>query len=131
MRRKRDQHRAVEQVLIKENGGPGGGQHLNKINSIARSNPIYEQSIQRGCEIPCGRRSEGAQCVRLEGGIADADDKPGTAFSLVCDLGFVVGLMTSGDHNGTGMRPDEVGQQLNGHLVPDRGTVTRCRSATT
>ena len=36
---------------LEENGGPAGGQLLNKINSIARSNPIYEQSIQRGCAI--------------------------------------------------------------------------------
>jgi hypothetical protein len=43
--------RAVEQVLIEENGGPGGGQLQNSINSIARSNPIYQQSIERGCEI--------------------------------------------------------------------------------
>lgn len=42
--------RAVEQVLIEDNGGPGG-QLLNRINSIALSNPIYEQSIQRGCAI--------------------------------------------------------------------------------
>jgi RHS repeat-associated protein len=47
----RSDARAVEQVLIEENGGPGGGQLLNKINTIARSNPIYEQSIQRGCEL--------------------------------------------------------------------------------
>jgi hypothetical protein len=38
-------------VLIEENGGPGGGQLQNSINSIARSNPIYQQSIERGCEI--------------------------------------------------------------------------------
>jgi hypothetical protein len=37
-------------VLIEENDGPGG-QLLNKINSIAQSNPIYGQSIQRGCAI--------------------------------------------------------------------------------
>jgi hypothetical protein len=43
--------RAVEQVLIEENGGPGGGQLLNKINSIAQSNEIYGQSIQRGCAL--------------------------------------------------------------------------------
>ena len=42
--------RAVEQVLIEDNGGPGG-QLLNKINSIATSNPAYGPSIQRGCEI--------------------------------------------------------------------------------
>jgi len=43
--------RAVEQVLIEENGGPGGGQLLNRINSIATSNPLYAQSIQRGCDV--------------------------------------------------------------------------------
>ena len=43
--------RAVEQVLIESNGGPGGGQLLNKINSIAESNPAYGQSIQRGCQL--------------------------------------------------------------------------------
>jgi RHS repeat-associated protein len=43
--------RAVEQVLIEENGGPGGGQLLAKINSIASNNPIYSQSIQRGCAL--------------------------------------------------------------------------------
>jgi RHS repeat-associated protein len=43
--------RAVEQVLIEENGGPGGGQLLNKINSIASGNQIYTQSIERGCAI--------------------------------------------------------------------------------
>jgi predicted GIY-YIG superfamily endonuclease len=42
--------RAVEQVLIEEYGGPGN-QLLNKINSIAQNNAIYEQSIQRGCTI--------------------------------------------------------------------------------
>lgn len=43
--------RAVEQVLIERYGGPGGGQLLNQINSIAQSNPIYAQSLQRGCDI--------------------------------------------------------------------------------
>ena len=43
--------RAVEQVLIESNGGPRGGQLLNKINSIAESNPAYGQSIQRGCQL--------------------------------------------------------------------------------
>ena len=42
--------RAVEQVLIEEYGGPGG-QLLNKINSISRSNPAYAPSIERGCAI--------------------------------------------------------------------------------
>ena len=43
--------RSVEQVLIQEHGGPGGGQLLNKINSISTQNPIYSQSIQRGCAL--------------------------------------------------------------------------------
>ena len=43
--------RAVEQVLIEEYGGSGGGQLINKINSISPNNPIYQQSIQRGCAI--------------------------------------------------------------------------------
>jgi hypothetical protein len=47
--------RAVEQVLIEmyKLGGKEGqvGQLLNKINSIAKSNPIYEQAILRGAEI--------------------------------------------------------------------------------
>jgi hypothetical protein len=46
--------RAVEQVLIEEYGGPTGGQLINKINSIASTNPIYQQSIQRGCAILAG-----------------------------------------------------------------------------
>lgn len=43
--------RSVEQVLIEANGGPGGGQLLNKINSIAKSNPDYAAAIKRGCAI--------------------------------------------------------------------------------
>ena len=43
--------RSVEQVLIEEYGGPRGGQLLNQINSIATSNPIYAQSIKRGCAL--------------------------------------------------------------------------------
>jgi filamentous hemagglutinin len=43
--------RAVEQVLIQENGGPAGGQLINKINSIARSNPGYAKAIKRGCAL--------------------------------------------------------------------------------
>jgi RHS repeat-associated protein len=50
----RSDARAVEQVLIEEYGGPSGGQLLNKINSIAKTNPIYAQSIQRGCAILAG-----------------------------------------------------------------------------
>ena len=37
--------------LIEESGGPGRGPLRNKINSISASNPIYDQSIQRGCAI--------------------------------------------------------------------------------
>lgn len=40
--------RAVEQVLIESNGIEN---LLNKINSIATSNPIYDQAIQRGTQI--------------------------------------------------------------------------------
>ncbi len=44
--------RAVEQVLIETYGlGTNGGTLLNQINSIAESNPIYEQAIQRGSQI--------------------------------------------------------------------------------
>jgi filamentous hemagglutinin len=47
--------RAVEQALIEYYGlgGKAGqtGELLNKINSIARSNPIYAQSLKRGIEI--------------------------------------------------------------------------------
>ena len=44
--------RAVEQVLIEQYGlGKNGGTLLNQINSIAPSNPIYQQSTQRGLEI--------------------------------------------------------------------------------
>jgi filamentous hemagglutinin len=40
--------RAVEQVLIKRRGLAN---LLNKINSIATSNPIYPEAIERGLEI--------------------------------------------------------------------------------
>ena len=44
--------RAVEQVLIEKYGlMKNGGTLLNKINSIASSNPIYQQAIQRGTEL--------------------------------------------------------------------------------
>jgi filamentous hemagglutinin len=44
--------RAVEQVLIETHGlATNGGALLNKINSIASSNPIYAQSLQRGAQI--------------------------------------------------------------------------------
>ena len=44
--------RAVEQVLIELHGiAKNGGTLLNKINSIAQSNPIYADSIRRGMDI--------------------------------------------------------------------------------
>jgi RHS repeat-associated protein len=44
--------KAVEQVLIEQYGlGKNGGQLLNRINSIASSNSIYESAIQRGREL--------------------------------------------------------------------------------
>jgi RHS repeat-associated protein len=44
--------RAVEQVLIEHQGlGKNGGTLLNKINSIAESNPIYADSLRRGAEL--------------------------------------------------------------------------------
>jgi RHS repeat-associated protein len=44
--------KAVEQVLIETfKLGKNGGQLLNKINSIAKTNPVYAQSIQRGLQI--------------------------------------------------------------------------------
>jgi filamentous hemagglutinin len=48
----RDDARAVEQVLIEFNGlGKNGGSLLNKINSIATSNPIYASALSRGANI--------------------------------------------------------------------------------
>lgn len=48
----RDDARAVEQVLIEYNGlGKNGGSLLNKINSIATTNPIYANSLSRGAAI--------------------------------------------------------------------------------
>lgn len=45
----RSDARAVEQVLIETYGrSAGGGSLMNKINSISKNNPIYEQSIARG-----------------------------------------------------------------------------------
>jgi filamentous hemagglutinin len=45
----RDDARAVEQVLIEYNGlGKNGGSLLNKINSIAVTNPVYANSLTRG-----------------------------------------------------------------------------------
>ena len=44
--------RAVEQCLIEYYGlMKNGGTLLNRINSIAQSNPIYAESVQRGWEI--------------------------------------------------------------------------------
>lgn len=44
--------RAVEQVLIEHHGlGKNGGSLLNKINSIARDNPIYDAAVQRGRDL--------------------------------------------------------------------------------
>jgi hypothetical protein len=43
--------KAVEQVLIEQNGGAQGSQLLNKINSISPNNPTYGSSILRCCAI--------------------------------------------------------------------------------
>jgi len=44
--------RAVEQALIEMHGlGKNGGTLLNRINSIARTNPSYAQQVQRGYEL--------------------------------------------------------------------------------
>jgi hypothetical protein len=44
--------RAVEQVLIEFYGlGKNGGTLLNRINSIAESNPVYAESLKRGAEL--------------------------------------------------------------------------------
>jgi RHS repeat-associated protein len=44
--------KAVEQVLISGHGlGKNGGQLLNIINSIARTNPQYSQLLQRGYDL--------------------------------------------------------------------------------
>ncbi len=48
----RAEARGVEQALIKIHGlQKNGGTLLNKINSIAKSNPKYEQLTKRGFEI--------------------------------------------------------------------------------
>jgi filamentous hemagglutinin len=48
----RSDARAVEQVLIEYNGlGKNGGSLLNKINSIAASNPKYSAALTRGAAI--------------------------------------------------------------------------------
>ena len=45
----REDARAVEQTLIEYNGlGKNGGSLLNKINSIAPTNPIYSSALARG-----------------------------------------------------------------------------------
>jgi hypothetical protein len=44
--------RAVEQALIEINGlGKNGGTLLNKINSIAQSNPAYAEQLQKGMKL--------------------------------------------------------------------------------
>jgi len=48
----REDARAVEQTLIELNGlGKNGGTLLNRINSIAASNPTYAQQLQRGQQL--------------------------------------------------------------------------------
>jgi uncharacterized protein RhaS with RHS repeats len=48
----REEARGVEQSLIERYGlGKNGGTLLNKINSIAQSNPSYGSLVQRGLEI--------------------------------------------------------------------------------
>lgn len=45
----RTQARGVEQAIIEERGlAKNGGTLTNRINSIARSNPIYEQAVEFG-----------------------------------------------------------------------------------
>jgi hypothetical protein len=49
----RSDARAVEQALIEIHGlGKDGGALLNRINSIAKSNPIYAKALRRGYEPP-------------------------------------------------------------------------------
>jgi hypothetical protein len=48
----RTQARGVEQALIEQHGlASNGGTLLNKINSIARSNPVYNEAVQFGKEL--------------------------------------------------------------------------------
>jgi hypothetical protein len=48
----RSDARAVEQALIEIHGlGKNGGTLLNRINSIAPTNPVYAQQVQRGYEL--------------------------------------------------------------------------------
>jgi filamentous hemagglutinin len=44
--------RAIEQVLIEFHGlGKNGGMLMNKINSIAKTNPAYGEALTRGAEL--------------------------------------------------------------------------------
>ncbi|WP_052519369.1 hypothetical protein [Archangium violaceum] len=48
----REDARAVEQALIEIHGlGKNGGTLMNRINSIARSNPKYAEALRRGLEL--------------------------------------------------------------------------------
>jgi predicted esterase len=48
----RSDARAVEQALIEVHGlGRSGGTLLNRINSIAPSNPAYADQLRRGYEL--------------------------------------------------------------------------------
>jgi len=48
----RSDAKAVEQALIEMNGlGKNGGTLLNKINSIAKTNPAYAQQVKRGYDL--------------------------------------------------------------------------------
>jgi filamentous hemagglutinin len=44
--------RSVEQALIEYHGlGKNSGTLINKINSIAKSNPVYSESLKRGAQL--------------------------------------------------------------------------------
>lgn len=48
----RTEARAVEQTLINRHGlEKDGGSLLNKINSIARDNPLYDAAVARGADL--------------------------------------------------------------------------------
>jgi hypothetical protein len=48
----REGARGVEQALIEQHGlGKNGGALVNKINSIAKSNPIYKGAVQFGRQV--------------------------------------------------------------------------------
>ncbi len=48
----RDDARAVEQALIEIHGlSKNGGTLMNRINSVARSNPKYAEALRRGLEL--------------------------------------------------------------------------------